>query len=245
MRTALLSLLLLASSTAAAQGPGPGRALPPFVAAEGQAFVSVAPDRAVVAFGVQRQDATAQKAQAGVNEAMQRILTAVKRLGVPESRIATARLDLFPVFSQQRPDEPGREPRVVGFRAANSVRVTLDLEAKGPAIGAVLDAALGAGANSIEGIDFQLADDTEPRARALRAAAENARAKAGAIADALGARLGELREAAEGGVDVGPMQPMMRMEMRAMSAPTSVQPGEIRVDASVRVRYAIEPKAGR
>jgi len=239
MRAALLPVLLLVSSPALAQAPVPN--LPPFVAAEGTSFVSMAPDRAVVAFGVQHQDANAQKAQGGVNAAMQKILQAVRRLGVPENRITTARIDLSPVFAQPRPNEYDREPRVVGFRASNTVRVELDLKAKGPEIGQVLDAAIGAGANSIEGISFELADDTAPRAKALRAAAENARAKAGAIADALGAKLGELREAAEGGVEVGP-QPMMKMDMRAMSAPTSVEPGEIRVSASVRVRYAIEPK---
>jgi len=243
MRAALFPLLLLVSAPALAQAPAP--ALPPFVAAEGTSSVSVAPDRAVIAFGVQHQDASARKAQAGVNAAMQKILAAVKKLGVPDARITTARLDLFPVYAQQRPNEYDREPKVVGFRASNTLRVELALNAKGPEIGSVLDAALDAGANSIEGISFELSDDTKPRAQALRAAAENARAKAGAIADALGARLGELREAAEGGVDVGPVPPMMKMEARAMSAPTSVQPGEIRVEASVRVRYAIEPKAGR
>lgn len=242
MRLVLIPLLLAVSAPAFAQPSGPGAALPPYVVAEGTASVSVAPDRAVIRFGVQHQDATAQKAQGAVNAAMQKILTALRRLDVPANRITTARIDLFPVYAQQRPNEYDQAPKLAGFRASNTVRVELDLGGKGPEIGSVLDAAIGAGANSVEGISFELADDTQPRSKALRTAAENARAKAGAIADALGSRLGELREASEGGVEVGPIQPFAKMEMRASSAPTQVEAGEIRVSATVRVRYAIEPK---
>lgn len=239
---ALLALLPL---SALAQGHGQGHGQrqrmmqrPPTVTAEGTGEVSVAPDRAVIGFGVQQQAETAQAAQGQVNGAMNQILSSLRKLGVPANKVRTDRINLYPVYSQQRPGEPNHELKVVGFRAANSLRVELELGAKGPAVGAVLDAAIAAGANSIEGISFEIADDRAHRAKALELAAADAKAKASTIAKALGSSLGSLRQASEGGVSSGPIRPMMmRMEAASGAASTSVEPGEITLSTSVNVVY--------
>src|SRR5437773_12392725 len=98
-----LALGLAAGSAVAQQPPAP---MPPQVVAQGMAEVRAAPDRAVVRFGVQIQAGDAKTAQGRVNDAMQRVIQAVRRLNVPENRISTERLDLFPVYDQP---QPGRE----------------------------------------------------------------------------------------------------------------------------------------
>jgi uncharacterized protein YggE len=228
----LVFALGLAAGSAVAQQPPPP--MPPNVTAQGTAEVRVAPDRAIARFGVQFQAADARTAQGRVNDTMQRVIQAVRRQNVPENRVSTERLDLFPVYDQPAPGREG-SPRLAGYRASNVVRVELDGTAH---LGPVIDAAVGAGANTIEGVQFALADEAPHRARALQQAAQQAREKARAIAAALDVRVGRLLEASEAGVDVIPPRPLA-FERAALAA-TPVEPGEITLRASVTVRYAVE-----
>ena len=68
----------------------------------------------------------------------------------------------------------GSEPRITGYTASNTVRVTLtDLKR----VGEVIDAATAAGANQLQRVQFSLTKEDDVRARALREAAMNARAE--------------------------------------------------------------------
>ena len=214
----------------------------------GEARVQVAPDEATVRLGVVAQAATAREAQGEVNRIAGAILAAVGRLGVPREQIQTAELQLFPVYAQEPPvPESGmpREPRIVGYRATNVVSVRLDELDK---VGPVVDAGLGAGANQVEGVSFGLRSDLAARQRALEQAATAAMQKAQGLAAALGVRLVDLIEVAEGGAQVVvPRFAAARMaaESLAMDA-TPVSPGQITVEASVNLTYSIRaPTAAR
>ena len=91
------------------------------------------------------------------------------------------------VYPQAAP--PGAEvPQIVGYRVSNSVRVTLRDPSR---LGEVLDAAVAAGANLTGGISLKLGDESAIRRTALEAAGKDARAKAEALAAAVGKQLGD------------------------------------------------------
>src|SRR5437879_919465 len=231
-RVVILPLLLaLVAGSAAAEAPA--RAVTPQIVTQGTGEVRVMPDRAIVRFGVQLDAADARTAQGRVSEAMQGVIQALRRLNIPENRIGTERLGLSPVYEQPPPGREGR-PRLAGYRAANVVRVELDDLAR---LGPVIDAAVGAGANEVQGIQFAVASEAPYRTQALRKASAEARTKAQAIAEALGVHLGTLLEASEGGVEVTP--PPSVFFYRGANAGTPIQPGEMTVRATVTVHYAI------
>ena len=197
------------------------------------------PDLAVVRFGVQAQAKDAKRAQTDVNALMQKIIAAVKGRGIPAERITTERIELQPVYEQRepKPGEAWEQPRLAGYRAANVVRVELPVQGgKGDKVGDVIDAAVGAGANTIEGISFELRNDAEARTKALQQAAQEARRKAEALASALGMQLGNLIVASESQIAVTPPVPMYAMEAKRFAG-APVQPGELVIRASVTVRY--------
>jgi len=223
-------LLALAAGSAEAAASEP---MTPQITAQGTAEARATPDRAVVRFGVQFDAPEAQAAQGRVSEAMQRVIQALRRLGIPENRVGTERLDLSPVYEPTgSPGRPG-PPRLTGYHAANVVRVDLDDLTR---LGPVIDAAVGAGANEVEGIQFAVANEAPFRAQALRQASEQARTKAQAIAEALGVHLGTLLGASEANVEVTPPRPVFFER----AAATPIEPGEMTVRASVTVRYGIQ-----
>ena len=107
-------------------------------------------------------------------------------------------------------------------------------------VAAVIDAALAAGANQLEGVSFGLQDDQAVRQQALRRAVDEARGKADAMAAALGVELaGIISVTEEPGFVREPMMEMSRV-MAVQSAPqTTVSPGEVAVSASVSIEYRL------
>jgi uncharacterized protein YggE len=210
---------------------------PPTLTVTGRGEVRVKPDLAVIRFGAAAQAEEAAAAQREVNAAMQRTLTAVKELGVPEEAIQTASISLQPVYAPRQRGEVNYEPRIIGYRASNTIQVRLADLAR---IGAVIDAGIKAGANQFDGITFSLEDDQAERRASLTAAVRDARGKAEAISSAMGMRIVGVQHAGEAGVGVvRPQMEGMRAARMAADVSTPVQPGEVRVDASVTITYLI------
>jgi uncharacterized protein YggE len=208
------------------------------VVVSGQASIKAEPDHALIRLGVETQRDTAAEAQLETNRVVQAILAGLGELGVSESEIQTASLNVRPIYSQHRPTggEPV-QPKVIGYRADNTVSASItDLTKVGPAI----DAAIEAGANRVLGLNFGLREDAEAQQQALAAAVERAAAKARTIASSLGRPLGRVIEVQEGGVSVRPMAVShMRAEM-AFDEATPVASGKVGVSASVTIRYALD-----
>jgi uncharacterized protein YggE len=231
----VLGTLLVAVALAHAQ-PAPTPDLTPLVptiTVTGRGEVMARPDRAVVRVGAATQAATAAAAQQQVNEIMTKAIQQIRGLGIAESDIQTAGLDLSPVYANPRPEDQG-QPRVAGYRASNTLSVRVDDLTK---VGAVIDGAVGAGANEVQGITFQLRDDISQRKTALQEAARQARSKAEAIAAAMNVTLGAVQEVAEEGSQARPLTPMLARA--AFDTATPVQPGELAVEARLTVRYRI------
>ncbi len=236
---AVLAALAVASP-AGAQMTDTDQTQVPAITVTGSGEIRVPPDEAVVRLGVLSQREEASQAQDEANRIAAGILDGVTALGVPEEAVQTSRLVLSPVYDQPQPQARTREPRIVAYRATNVVSVRLEDLAK---IGPAIDAAIEAGANQVEGVDFRLRDDLEARQKALSKAVRQAEGKARAIAGALGVGLGPVLEAREGGISIevprfggGPQ--VMMMEARA-AQPTPVAAGDITVSATVTLRYRI------
>jgi uncharacterized protein len=142
------------------------------------------PDQALIMFAVESFGSTAQIAGRENAQVMDRVIAALVAAGVPRADLETRGYALHPEYVH---DEPRREPRIRGYRASNQVVLrTTQMDR----LGHFIDTALGAGANRMDGIAFQLRDSGPAQALALRSAVEAARASAATIASALGVQLG-------------------------------------------------------
>ena len=209
---------------------------PPTLTVGGRGEVSVAPDRAILRLGAVAQATKASEAQSQVNQVVQNIIKGIKSLGVADKSIATIDLSIYPVYGNQPPEpqEQPTQPVIRGYRASNIIRVEIE---KLESLGGVIDAGLDAGANRIEGLSFDLRDDGESRAQALRLATEEADAKANAIARAMGVDIVGIKQISEAGINLVRPQMDSGPVFSARAAATPVQAGQIRVEASLTVSY--------
>lgn len=200
------------------------------VSALGQA--SQVPDRAVVRLGVVTQADTAEGALAQNSQQMQAVQEVVAQLGVSPDDIQTQAVQLQPVYSEQR-ETDGAERTLTGYLAVNRIAVRLrDLSR----LGALLDAAVGAGSNSIESIRFEISAEEQVLDQARDAAMDAARRKAERLAARAGASLGAVVNIQESSRAVAPE----RLERDvAGGAQVVIAPGMEMVEVEVEVTWLL------
>src|SRR5687768_138095 len=157
------ALVSAPADRADAQQVTPVQVPPPYISASAIGDARVVPDRAMVSVAVESQGTSAAKAGADNAAKQTRVIDAVKAAGIAAAQIRTSGFNVFPEYAQG----DGRAPRITGYRAQNTVQVEVrDIAA----VGKVIDAALGAGANNIGGVAL-FASNTEPaRKEALQKA---------------------------------------------------------------------------
>ena len=229
MNRRLLLLVLpaaLAGIIAAATLPGGAAsadAEPGGITVQGTASIETTPDRAALSFGVESQAESARAALAANAAEMRRVLAALKGAGATD--VTTQSVSVSPRY--------GDRMAVEGYTAQNSVSATVKQIAQA---GAVIDAAVAAGANQVSGPSLSRGDRSELYRRALRAAVEDARASAQAIAAAANVSLGRVTAVVEGG---GGPQPLPFAVDKAVAAEsTPVEPGTQQVAATVTVTFS-------
>jgi uncharacterized protein len=230
--TALLGAIALLPATARAQQSV--LAPTPMLETSGQGEAKVTPDRASVMINVQTRASTAAAAGAENAQRTRAVLAALEKLGLPKDQLSTEGYNVNPEMVYGN----GVPPRVTGYTVTNTVRA----ETKQPAqAGAIIDAALGAGANMINSLSFYASTIDEPRRQAIALAVANARADADAMARAAGGSLGSLISLSTQGPTIPP-RPMYDMAMmqkgRVASVETPVNPGQQTVTVFVSARWA-------
>lgn len=204
---------------------------------QGKSDFDVSPDQAVLRIRVETQDVDAQKAQDQARVVANQVMSALKAEGVRSDEIETAEYNIQKV-QEWNPELRKSEDK--GYRVYNVLKVTTDDLDR---VGDYLDAAVQAGANRIDSVDFQLSDslEAEVKTEALQKAGSNARLKAQALADSMGVRLGRLRSVSEGMVNFQPYRMAVGdvALMSAEKAPTPISPESVRINAEVSVSYDI------
>jgi uncharacterized protein YggE len=196
----------------------------------GDAVIRSQPDSVEIDLGVvARSERSAEAARANA-AALRRVLSALRdKLGA-SATIETVGYALSPEY---HPAHDGEAPEITGYLARSIVKVTHDDVARA---GAIVDTALGAGANEVRTVEFKLRDDAAVNARALRAAAREAREEADALAGALGLSISGVASVVEGGSTApGPMY-----QARSVTeASTPFVPGAIETRAAVTVAFEV------
>lgn len=231
---ALAMTLGLALATALAAAPALAQPEPATLTVRGEGRVGVVPDIATIRTGVETDGRTAAEALSANSAAAARMIETLKAGGVEARDIQTGRLNVQPVYQDNRRTEPGQAPKVIGYRVVNEVVVTVrDLDA----LGGLIDRVVGAGANRIDAISFGLDDSTGEADEARRRAVADARRRAEVLAEAAGVTLARIRSINEGGGVVRPMQAGVMMRAEAMDAP--IERGEVEVSANVTIVWEI------
>jgi uncharacterized protein YggE len=202
------------------------------IVVSGTGRVAVQPDVADLRLGVAISRPTVDAARAAAAEAMTAILAAVEAAGVARRDVRTMMLSVQPRYDYK----DAEAPRLVGYDLANVVEVTVRALA---GLGGVVDGALAAGATSLDGLAFRLADPADAERQARTAAVAEARARAEVLAAAAGVEIGGVTDIVESGAPPTWPQPRMAKLAMAADAGTPVEAGSTEIAVTVTVSFRI------
>lgn len=204
------------------------------ITVSGEGRVTVKPDIATAAIGVETVAVSLSDATNQSNTKMTAVISKLKSLGIEDKDIQTVNYSVSPV-TQPSPRAPeGSTPAITGYRVANQVSVKIRKLAD---VGSVLDAAVTAGANSIYGVSFGVADPKSLENQARTLAVKDAQEKAAQMAKDAGVTIGPIVSIAEGG-GVMPVSSLGARSLAASAVP--VETGELVITAFVNVRFSIK-----
>jgi hypothetical protein len=201
----------------------------------GQAYLT--PDIAYIYIGVHTESSTAADAVSANTEKTNAVKNAIKKAGVDAKDISTTNFSIYP--SQQY--APDGQVSGTTYMVDNTVYVTVR---KIENLGKLLDDVVGAGANSINSIQFDVADKSAAVKEARAKAVEDAKVQAQELAGAAGVELGDIQTISF--YDNSPYpSPMMYGKggggggMEA-SAAVPIQPGQLSISVTVNIAYSIK-----
>ena len=225
----LLCLAILALGTGAALAEGTK------LTVSGSGTVLVESDLAVVTVGVREASTDVLVAQSTVNEKIAAIKQALLDAGAKESEINTDSINIYANY-----DYSDNTEVIVGYTANNTLSVrTTDIDN----VGALIDAAFAAGANTLDSVQFTVQDDTEAQEQALTMAVQDAQRKANVLAAAAGMQISSIESISESAVyTYDSMRNFAAPEASAADsgAGTLVQAALVSVDASVTMEFELQ-----
>jgi uncharacterized protein YggE len=229
---AALALALIAQA-AAAQTATDTRFSATTLDLTGHGEARLPPDLATIDLGVTTDAASAGEAMAVNAAAMTKVVAAVRAKGVGPREIVTSNIALSPQYAYAQ----GQPARLTGYQATNRITVTLtDLTL----VGAVVDAAVGAGANDAGQISFGLKSRVSAENFARLAAIKALDDKAAAMADAAGYHIRRLVNLSEASAvrAVSPIPVMAMARVQAVPV-TPVETGEVVVSVDVAGEFEL------
>lgn len=202
------------------------------ITAQGTATVTAAPDMVTVTVNASVSGRSVADAQEGMNAIVQSATQKLLDLGVEEKDIVTTSYTYNPTY-----DYNSETPTVNGYQANHTLSITCkDVDMLDSVIGVVTDCGMS---EIFYNVEYDVSNRSELYRQALKAAIEEAAAKAEGMAEAAGMTIDHLESVTENtGFDEYTVSTHDgAVSMKAEAAGTGIRSGSVSVTASVTAVY--------
>jgi uncharacterized protein YggE len=198
------------------------------------ATVSTKPDEAVITFSVHTDSPDSEVALSENSRIMNDVIAAMKSLAITQKDMETTNINVSPeTINRGTPSES------TIYNASTSLEVKVhDFDV----IGSAIQKGVQAGATSVRGVRFQVADPVGAKKRALQAAVESVREKADTLAEAAGTKVTGVVQIREVGPPAAPKPYFVGNQALAYAADRAlsvVPPRDIQTKVSITVIWSI------
>ncbi|MCJ7491489.1 MAG: SIMPL domain-containing protein [Dehalococcoidia bacterium] len=206
------------------------------ITVSGEGKATGQPDIAILSLGISTLRPTVAEARNEAASTMQKVIDSVKGNGVAEKDIQSAQYSIYPEYDYSIV----ASQKLLGYRITNTVTIKVrDIDKTSD----VLDGATAAGGDltQVQGISFTIDEPDALRDQAREDAVKDAKARAQRLADTAGVKLGDPISITEGSVSSPvPMRDALLGGAAEANTATPIQPGEMDIDLTVQVVFAIE-----
>jgi hypothetical protein len=231
---ALLVLVISACGPTTINQEAPANIRTLSVTGSGQAILT--PDVAYIYVGVHTEKPSAAEAVTENNGQTQKVIQALRDFGIDAKDIRTTNFSIWPMDKYD--PSSGLPTGEKTYAVDNTVYVTVrDLDK----LGDLLDTVIAAGANTVNSVQFDVADKSEALKQARADAVKDAKAQAESLASAAGMTLGEVQSISFYDTPAYPVMDGRGGGGNAVAeAAVPIQPGQLTFTVSVNISYAIK-----
>lgn len=206
------------------------------VSVSGAGTANLVPDIAYIYVGVHTEKISASEAVAENNAQTQKMIQSLRDFGIDAKDIRTTNFSIYP-FDKYDP-LTGTSTGEKYYSVDNTVYVTVrDLDK----LGELLDTVIAAGANTVNSVQFDVANKDEALKQARADAVKDAMAKAQELADAAGVSIGEIQTISfQDSVYYPVMDGRGGGGAASEAAAVPIQPGQLTFTVTVNVTYSIK-----
>ncbi len=227
---------LLLWMTAMAPALAQQQIMPPLISVNGVGEVKLEPNEVVINLGVETREKTLDLARKQTDKQAAGIIAYLRKQGVDAKDIQTSYVSLHPIYAGA--DYGQAKPEF--FMAQKSMTIVIRKINK---FDELLSGLYDNGVNRIDGIYFRVSDIEKHRIEARRRAVADAKQKATALTNELGAKVGKVYSINESTSGGGPRpmmaKSMMEADMMDGSGP-SIAGGQVIVTSNVSISFVIE-----
>ena len=198
---------------------------PAHITVTGTAQLMEAPNEAQLTLGTQVVAPTASGAMSEEGSRMTRIVSALTQVGVTRSQMETQGYNIYP--------NTNSSGTVTGFTVSDTLSIQLSDLAK---VGAVLDAAVRHGANTVQNVAFTVANQSTDKVHAEGLALADAKRQAMAAAQNLHLRLGPVLSVNLEPYQGGPVYGSFMAHAALSAAPNILPPNSLSITSQVVVK---------
>jgi uncharacterized protein len=207
----------------------------------GTASTMVKPDKVTVSLGVETTNKTADAALAANSKIMNKVIDVLKAAGVKDNETSTSSFSISPNYNYSQ--QSSTASRITGFTVSNTIQIestNINNTSKW------IDAAIAAGANTVDRIDFALSDKKleETKNSLIKQAMQDARAKADIVASAAGVKVAGIRSINLNELAIQPPLapiPLAKQSLAASEArPTPIISGQEKITTNIGIIFLIK-----
>ncbi len=196
----------------------------------GEGISVTKPDMAVLTVGVTANGQTVKTAQDQMNSNINKVMDAIKKLGISGDDIKTINYSVNP-----NTDYNGANQKITGYSAVTNLTINIkDIEK----VNSIIDGATASGANQVGGVNFDVSDKTKPENEARELAVKEAKKKAEDAAKIAGFKLGRIINYSEE-LPSGRPIPLFAQGAAIQEKATQVEPGSSEIKVTVTLSFEI------
>jgi len=230
----MAALAILGLTLAACSAKGTSPLATRTISVNGTGTVYLTPDIAYINVGVHTENPDVGQAVDQNNQKSQAVIQAIKGLDVADKDIQTTN---FNVSENMQNDPVTGAQTGVNYLVDNTVNVTMRDLSK---LSDLLDAVIQAGANYINGVNFDLADRSLAVQQARLLAVQNARKLAEDLAKGANLSLGDVQTLSYYDYAPSPFYGKGGAEAASAASSAPINPGQMQLTVNVSITYAIK-----
>lgn len=209
----------------------------------GNAVSSVEPNLVNISFGVEVQEKTAKDALTSNSELMNKVITAIKQVGITDAEIGTSQFNIYPVYNYYQEKDTGKNiQELIGYKVSNIINIKTE---KLGSVAEIIDSAVNAGVNRVDSVYFSLSPEVASKLKddLLEKAVLNAKSKAELALSPLNYKIIGVKAISLSEFSIPYPMPMYDMAysegVAKSSAPTPIFSSDQDVNTSVNVVFLI------